>query len=95
MQRTIVIFAFVFALAAGPALADEKIIELKKAPGREVVEANCGACHSLDYIKMNSPFLTAKTWETEVSKMIKIYGAPIEEVDANAILGYLIENYGG
>jgi mono/diheme cytochrome c family protein len=49
----IVILAVV---VAGSALADEKPVELKNAPGRDKVEAHCGACHSLDYIVMNSPF---------------------------------------
>ena len=40
-------------------LADEKPVELKKAPGLDKVEANCAACHSLDYIQMNSPFPNA------------------------------------
>jgi mono/diheme cytochrome c family protein len=44
---------------ATPALGDESKIELKKAPGLDKVEANCAACHSLDYIPMNSPFPNA------------------------------------
>ena len=77
-----------------PALADEKPVELKQGPGLEQVENNCGACHSLDYIPMNSPFLDAKGWEAEVTKMIKAYGAPIDDADAKAIAEYLKANYG-
>ena len=77
------------------ALADEKPIELKKAPGLDKVEGNCGACHSLDYIQMNSPFLNAALWDAEVTKMIKAYGAPIGRADAKAITDYLATNYGG
>jgi sulfite dehydrogenase (cytochrome) subunit B len=94
---TIAIVAAVLALpalAAG-ALADEKPIELKKAPGLDKVEGNCGACHSLDYIQMNSPFMNAATWDAEVTKMIKAFGAPISDADAAAIKEYLKANYGG
>jgi mono/diheme cytochrome c family protein len=82
------------AFALGPAAAEEKPVELKKAPGLDKVEANCGACHSLDYILMNSPYPTAALWDAEVAKMIKAYGAPIEEADAKAIADYLKKNYG-
>ena len=80
---------------AGPAAADEKPVQLKQAPGLDKVEGNCAACHSLDYIVMNSPFPDAKLWDAEVDKMIKTYGAPIDEADAAAIKDYLKKNYGG
>ena len=56
---------------------------------------NCGACHSLDYIKMNSPFLNAAGWTAEVTKMISVFGADINEADAKQIMTYLTQNYGG
>jgi mono/diheme cytochrome c family protein len=88
--------AIVAAALAVPAVsfADEKPIELKKAPGLEKVEGNCAACHSLDYIQMNSPFMSAATWDAEVTKMIKAFGAPISDADADAIKAYLKANYG-
>jgi mono/diheme cytochrome c family protein len=93
MRRlTIAILAAVLAL---PAFADETQIKLKQAPGVDKVEGNCAACHSLDYIQMNSPFLNAATWDAEVTKMIKAMGAPINDADAAAIKAYLIKNYGG
>ncbi len=82
------------ALMAAPAFAEEKPIALKQAPGLDKVEANCGACHSLDYIPMNSPFPTAAVWDAEVAKMINAFGAPISEADAKAIGDYLKANYG-
>ena len=81
-------------MLAVPAMADEKPIELKKAPGLEKVEGNCAACHSLDYIQMNSPFLNAALWDAEVTKMIKAFGAPISDADAKGIADYLKKNYG-
>jgi mono/diheme cytochrome c family protein len=87
--------AILAALTVGPALADEQPVDLKKAPGLDQVEGNCGACHSLDYIRMNSPFLNPAGWDAEVGKMIKAYGAPITDDDAKAIAAYLKANYGG
>jgi mono/diheme cytochrome c family protein len=84
----------VLMLEASPARADEKPVALKKAPGLDKVEANCDACHSLDYIQMNSPFPNAALWDAEVGKMIKAYGAPISDADAAAIKDYLTKNYG-
>ena len=91
----VVAAAFALPALAPSALADEKPIELKKAPGLDKVEGNCGACHSLDYIQMNSPFMNAATWDAEVTKMIKAMGAPISDSDAAAIKEYLKANYGG
>jgi len=76
------------------ATAAEKPISLKKAPGLDKVEANCGACHSLDYVPMNSRFLDAAGWNAEVTKMINAFGAPINPADVKAIVDYLAANYG-
>jgi hypothetical protein len=80
-----------FAIAA---TAAEKPVELKPGPGADKVEANCAACHSLDYIKMNSPFLNAAGWDAEVTKMIGAFGAPISPADAKTIGEYLKTHYG-
>jgi len=92
-MRTILI-ALLAAALAGPALAEEKLIDLKKAAGLDKVEGNCGACHSLDYILMNSPYPNAALWDAEVTKMIKAFGAPITDADAAVIKEYLKKNYG-
>ena len=90
--------ALIIALAAAtvalPSAAEEKPVELKKAPGLDKVEGNCGACHSLVYIQMNSPFLNAAGWNAEIAKMIKAFGAPINDDDAKAIAAYLTAKYG-
>ena len=74
--------------------AAEQRVELRAGAGREKVEANCVACHSLDYIVANSPFLTRQVWDAEVTKMIKAFGAPISDADAKEIVDYLSANYG-
>ena len=43
---------------------------------------------------MNSPFLDRNGWDGSVNKMIKVFGAPINADDANAIVDYLNTNYG-
>ncbi|MBV8448125.1 MAG: cytochrome c [Hyphomicrobiales bacterium] len=102
-RRTSTHSALLFAimLAAGVLLqvtasshADETDIVLKDGKGRDAVVNNCGACHSLDYVKMNSPFLDKAGWDGEVTKMIKAYGAPIDDADAKEISAYLAANYG-
>jgi len=93
-MRTLAV-TFAAALIALPAAAAEQQITLKKADGLDKVEANCQACHTLAYIPMNSPFLNAAGWTAEVGKMVKAYGAPIDDADAKAIADYLAKNYGG
>jgi sulfite dehydrogenase (cytochrome) subunit B len=93
-MRTLII-TFIAALIALPALADEQQIKLKQGTGLDKVEGNCQACHSLAYIPMNSPYLNAAGWDAEVTKMVKAYGAPIDDGDAKAIADYLKANYGG
>ena len=92
-MRWVVIFA-ALAFVPASASADEPAVHLKQAPGVDVVEGQCGNCHSLDYIVMNSPFLNAAQWDAKVAKMIKAFGAPIDPADAKTIGDYLKENYG-
>lgn len=93
-MRRIAIFAML-ALGLAPARAEEQATRLKQVPGVDVVEGHCGACHSLDYILMNAPFLGPAQWDAEVTKMIKAFGAPIDPADAKTIGDYLKANYGG
>jgi sulfite dehydrogenase (cytochrome) subunit B len=86
--------ACVAVLIAVPALAQEQEITLKPGPGLDQVQGNCGACHSLAYIPMNSPFLDGAGWNAEVTKMRKAMGAPINDDDAKTIIDYLTKNYG-
>ena len=77
----------------GNALAGEEV-RLKEGPGRDLVLGNCSACHSADYIQMNSPFMKRAAWEATVNKMINALKAPIDPADAKAITDYLAKNYG-
>jgi cytochrome c5 len=87
--------AAAFGLACvASAGADETSIRLKDGPELASVNAYCSICHSTDYIEMNSRFLERAAWEAEVTKMIKIMGAPIPDSDVPRIVDYLIRNYG-
>lgn len=89
----ILMIAAAAAVLTVPAAAQD--IKLKPGAGMDKVEGNCAACHSLAYIPMNSPFLNAAGWDATVTKMIKAFGAPIDDADAKAIAAYLKANYGG
>jgi hypothetical protein len=65
MWRILAIPIVVFL--AGSALAQENVT-LKAGVGRGVVEGYCNTCHSLDYVRINAPFLNRQGWETEVNK---------------------------
>ncbi|HTP95234.1 MAG TPA: cytochrome c [Burkholderiales bacterium] len=90
-MRTIVML-LALGIAAGAA-AQESKVTLKDGPGRDKVNA-CLACHSVDYIQMNSRFLDKAGWTASVNKMINAFGAPIGKEDVDAIASYLAQNYG-
>jgi hypothetical protein len=91
---SIAIMTAFMAFTGISATAEEKPVRLRQAPGLEKVEAQCSACHSLDYVQMNSPFLSAAGWDAEVAKMINAFGAQIDEADAKTLADYLKKNYG-
>jgi hypothetical protein len=66
--------------------------ELAPGPGRQDVEAYCNTCHSPNYILMQPP-LPAATWEAEVTKMGKAFGAQIPPESQDSIVKYLQAHY--
>ena len=93
-MKPLSLMALAAFVAGSSALAEERGVTLKDAPGRATVENLCGGCHSLDYIRINAPFMNRQTWTAEVNKMINAFGAPIPQGDAAAIIDYLTANYG-
>jgi mono/diheme cytochrome c family protein len=89
----ILVAAAAIIFLAGAALAQEDKIALKPGPGLQNLQENCAACHSLDYVPMNSPFLDRKGWEAEVTKMVKAFGAPVSADEQAKIIDYLAANY--
>ncbi len=69
----------------------EETATFKPGPNLEVVQNNCTACHSADYINTQprGPKFKKDFWQAEVTKMIKNYGAPIEDADVGKIVDYL------
>src|SRR5580692_45347 len=68
------------AICLGPITAfaaQESETVLKPGPDAALTMGHCSACHSADYIVMNSVFLNKAGWTAEVNKMIKVMGAPI------------------
>ena len=78
---------------AGGALAQESKVQLADGPGKDKA-GQCIACHSLDYIQMNAPFLDKAGWTASINKMINAFGAPIAKEDVDVIATYLAEHYG-
>ena len=105
MNRSI-LFVAAAAIATGAALVavnakpfvyavpDDKSA-LRPGPNLEVVQGNCGSCHSADYVltQPQGPKFKKDFWEAEVTKMIKVYGAPIDEKDIPKIVEYLTATY--
>ena len=80
--------------AAATASAQERPIALKDGAGKAVTENICSGCHSLDYIRINAPFMNRQTWTASVNKMVQMFGAPIAANDQATIIDYLSTNYG-
>ena len=64
-------------------------------PNQDAVLGNCASCHSADYIKTQPQGAAFKKdfWQAEVTKMIKVYGAPIDEADVAKIVDYLVATH--
>ncbi len=73
----------------------EETAVLKPGANLEIVQNNCTACHSLDYVQTQprGPKFKKEFWQAEVVKMIKVYGAPIDDADVGKIVDYLTQNY--
>ncbi len=73
----------------------EETAAFKPGPDLDVVQANCGACHSSDYImtQPRGPKFGKDFWQAEVTKMIAVFGAPIEPADVPKIVDYLTATY--
>jgi hypothetical protein len=66
--------------------------DLAPGEGLQDVQIYCNTCHSPRYITMQPP-LPAATWEAEVNKMDKTFGAGIPEESKQKIISYLRAHY--
>ncbi len=94
--------ALVLAALPAVAVAAEKSVvlpadhgygQLRPGPGVEAAQRHCLTCHSTDYIVMQPPG-DARQWQGVVTKMIRVFGAPIGDADARDIVEYLGRAYG-
>ena len=92
-MRSFAAAAVVLVSAATGAFAQESKVVLKEGPGRDKA-MQCIACHSVDYIQMNSRFLDRTGWTASINKMVNVFGAPIPKEDVETIAGYLAQHYG-
>ena len=102
MRRTLgASFLLVVLVLVTAALAGDKTITMPPdnayaalAPGHglDVTQRQCVSCHSTDYIVMQ-PRGGEKQWSAVVTKMIKVFGAPVSDEDAKAIVAYLATHY--
>ncbi len=88
-----IVIAAVAAALAGSAAAQESKVVLKEGPGKDKA-MQCIACHSVDYLQMNSRFMDKAGWTASINKMINAFAAPIPKADVDAIAGYLADQYG-
>jgi hypothetical protein len=77
-----------FAVSAYPA----PTLELAAGDGVQEVRTYCNTCHSPRYITMQPPLLPA-SWEAEVNKMNKAFGANIPDEESQKIISYLQAHY--
>jgi len=78
----------VHAIAATAPNLKEVTTKLPQAPGYQTYISNCTICHSASYVQMQ-PELPQKTWAAIVTKMQKIFGAPVSDSSAQVIIQYL------
>jgi hypothetical protein len=67
--------------------------DLADGPDRDKASGYCTICHAIDYIPMQ-PKMSKAQWTATVTKMIKTFGAPIPQEDADRIIDYLAIAYG-
>ena len=73
----------------------EETAAFRPGPNLDAVRNNCTGCHSADYISTQprGPKYKKDFWQAEVTKMIKVYGAPIDAADVGKIVDYLAATY--
>lgn len=100
---TLAIAVLILTFGAGvTSLARPKIISLPAETaalkdtsevGYQLTANICAACHSVDYIAMQPRGKGKDFWSGEVTKMVNVYGATVEDSARPAIIEYLARNY--
>jgi len=74
-------------------LPTERSITLAPGVDSDLADAYCSGCHSLDYIETQPRGKGAAFWKGAVTKMVRVYAAPIEPEAAERIMLYLARTY--
>ena len=69
------------------------VLKETSEPGYELTASTCMVCHSVDYIATQPRGKGKEFWTGEVTKMVNVYGATVQEADRPAIVDYLAHNY--
>jgi mono/diheme cytochrome c family protein len=67
--------------------------DLPVASGRDEFMIVCVSCHSPRYVTMQ-PLFPKRQWEETVDKMVKVYGAQMDQGQRQSIVGYLVTIHG-
>jgi len=67
--------------------------DLPIAAGRDEYLAVCVSCHSPRYVTMQ-PLFPQRQWEETVDKMVKVYGAQMDQSQRKSIVEYLVATHG-
>jgi len=83
------------AFAKGMELIEDTILwRSSSLPGYNLTVSNCSTCHSAQYAEYQPPNSNPAFWKAQVSRMKKIFNAPIPDEDVPAIVEYLNQTYG-
>jgi sulfite dehydrogenase len=74
--------------------AETAVYRPSDLPGYQLVQKNCIACHSAQYVLTQPPDSSRSYWLATVHKMEKAFGAPIDEKEIPAMVDYLVKIYG-
>jgi mono/diheme cytochrome c family protein len=103
--RRCALSAYLTLAFAGAGLADDgahfialpkETAELRPSEltGYRIALQKCGVCHSADYVNLQPPRMTLAQWTSEMVKMQRAYGAPIDDEDIKLLAIYLASVYG-
>ncbi len=105
MKRTIprarAATCLLLALFAGGAAAkditlppDGVQLRPSELPGYGKAQRHCVACHSAEYMQYQPPTAARPYWEGVVTRMKKVFSAPVDDADMPEIVDYLVKTYG-
>jgi len=71
-------------------------VQLKPAalPGYDKARQVCVACHSAEYMQYQPPSAARPYWAGVVTRMKKVFNAPLADEDMPDIVDYLVRTYG-